>query len=53
MSTESKKSYASTIVLIALGLTALVTGTKWLIVLLPAAVIIYLRVRPTLHGGRN
>jgi hypothetical protein len=52
MSTNSKKSLSSTILLIALGLAALVGGAKWLVFLVPAALLVWY-TGPRLRGGRN
>jgi hypothetical protein len=40
MSTESKKGYGLTFVLIILGLFALYGGAQWLMVLIPAALLV-------------
>jgi len=41
MSAEAKKSYGSTLALLMLGLLALYGGTSWLLVLIPAAVLVW------------
>jgi len=53
MSMNSKKSMAWTFVLILFGLIALVGGDKWLVVLIPAAIMVWYGVGPALRGGRN
>jgi hypothetical protein len=53
MSINSKKSMGWALVLIFLGLVALFGGVKWLIVLIPAALIIWYGVGPALRGSRN
>jgi hypothetical protein len=41
MSADAKKSYGSTMLLIALGLLALYGGARWLLLLIPAAVLVW------------
>lgn len=53
MSMNSKKSMAWTMVLILFGLIALFGGDKSLVVLIPAAMMVWYRVGPTLRRGRN
>ncbi len=53
MSVNSKKSMGWTSVLILLGLVALFAGAKWLVVLIPAAMMVWYGVGPTLRSGRN
>jgi hypothetical protein len=53
MSRNSKKSMGWTIVLILLGIIALFGGVKWLIVLIPAAMLIWHGAAPMLGSGRN
>ncbi len=53
MSADLKKSTGWMIVLILLGFIAMFAGAKWLIVLIPAAMMVWYRIRPTLRGGRN
>ena len=53
MSANSKKSMGWTIVLIFLGLVALFGGEKWLVLLIPAAVLVWYAARPMLGTGRN
>lgn len=54
MSTEAKRSYGSTLALLALAVLALYTGTRWLVVLIPAAVLVwYFAATATLGSSRN
>jgi hypothetical protein len=54
MSAQSKKSLGWTTVLIVFGLVALFAGAKVLVVLIPAAWMIWYGIaRPLLHGDRN
>jgi len=41
MSADAKKEYGSTMVLIVLGVLALYGGARWLLVLIPAALLIW------------
>jgi len=52
MSRESKKSVSWTIVLVLLGLLAFYGGTRWLLVLIPLALMIW-AIRPAVRTGRN
>ena len=42
-----------TLVLMLLGVAALFAGTKWLVLLVPAATLIWYGARPLLRSGRN
>ena len=53
MSANSKKSMGWTIILIILGMAALYGGTKWLSLLIPAALFVWFTAKPTLRTGRN
>ena len=53
MSMNSKKSMGWTVVLILLGIVAFVGGMKWLVVLIPAAMMVWYGVGPALRSGRN
>jgi len=53
MSANSKKSMGWTIVLILFGLVALFGGVKSLVVLIPAAMMVWYGVGPALRSGRN
>ncbi len=53
MSANSKKSVGWTIVLMLLGVVALFAGTKSLVLLIPAATLVWYASKPVLRGGRN
>ena len=53
MSANLKKSMVWTIVLIALGIAALYGGSRWLSLLIPAALFVWFTAKPTLRTGRN
>jgi hypothetical protein len=53
MSANSKKSVGSTVVLILLGMAALYGGSKWLSLLIPAALLVWYTARPLIRTGRN
>ena len=53
MSRESKKSIGFAAILMLFGMVAMYAGLKSLIVLLPAAVLVWYEARPQLHSGRN
>jgi hypothetical protein len=53
MSRNAKKSMGWMVVLILLGLTALFAGAKWLVVLVPAAMLIWYGASPAVRSGRN
>ena len=53
MSANSKKSIVRTLALILLGIIALVAGVKSLIVLVPAALLVYFGIDPVLRSGRS
>ena len=53
MSAKSKKSMGWAIVLIILGMAALYGGSKWLGLLIPAALLVWFTAKPTLRTGRN
>jgi len=48
-----KKSAGATLALILLGMLVLMTGEKLLIVMIPAAILIWYAASPTLRSGRN
>jgi len=50
MSANSKKSLGSTILLVVLGVAALVGGAKWLVLLVPAALLVWYGSGPMLRG---
>jgi len=41
MSAEAKKNYGFTLVLLALGVLALYGGATWLVILIPAAMLVW------------
>lgn len=53
MSSEAKKSYGSTLALCAFGVLSLYLGARWLLLLVPAAILVWYGVRPALRSGRN
>lgn len=53
MSMDAKKSMGWTVVLILLGMAALYGGSKWLVLLIPAAVLVWYGAGPMLRSGRN
>ncbi len=53
MSANAKKSMTATVALILLGLLALITGGKWLVVLIPAAMLVWYGSKPAMRSGRN
>lgn len=53
MSAEAKTHYGSTLVLLVLGMLALYGGANWLVVLIPAAVLVWVGAHPALRSGRN
>ena len=53
MSMNSKKSMGSMALLIVLGLVAIFCGVKSLVVLIPAAMMVWYGFGPALRGDRN
>jgi hypothetical protein len=53
MGADSKKSMGWTIVLVLLGIVALVGGVRWLVLLIPAAMLIWYGAGSILRSGRN
>ncbi len=53
MSADAKKSTLGTVILIVLGLAAFFGGTKWLALLIPAAVLVWYRAGSAWRTGRN
>ncbi len=53
MSMDAKKSMGWTVVLILLGMAAMYGGSKWLSVLIPAALLVWYTARPRFRTGRN
>lgn len=52
MSAE-KKTYGSTLVLITLGVLAFIGGSHWLMLLIPAAILVFAAARSTFGRIRN
>ena len=53
MSANTKNSMGRTLALTLLGLLALLAGVKWLVVLVPAAMLVWFGAPPGLRIGRN
>jgi len=53
MSANYKKSMGWAILLIMLGLLAMISGTKWLGLLIPAAAWVWYEARPILRRSKN
>ncbi|HTS34991.1 MAG TPA: hypothetical protein VMH04_04920 [Candidatus Solibacter sp.] len=53
MSANSKKSVGGTLLLVLLGVASLLAGPKWLVLLIPAASVVWYGTRFNLRGGRN
>ncbi len=53
MTANSKRSLGWALLLMLFGLVALFGGDKSLVVLIPAAMMVWYRVGPTLRRGRN
>lgn len=53
MSANAKKSAGATLALILLGMLVLMTGEKLLVVMIPAAILIWYAASPALRSGRN
>jgi hypothetical protein len=53
MSANSKQSVAWTIVLVLLGMAALYGGSRWLTILIPAALLVWFTAKARLRTGRN
>jgi hypothetical protein len=53
MSKNSKKSIGWSTVLILFGLVTLFGGAKWLVLLIPAAMLIWYSAGPMFGSGRN
>jgi len=53
MSMEAKKSMGWAVVLILLGMAALYGGSRWLTLLIPAALLVWYAAKPRLRTGRN
>jgi hypothetical protein len=53
MSANSKKPMSSTLLLILLGMASLYGGPRALIVVIPAALLVWFGIGPILRSGRN
>ena len=53
MSLDAKKSMSWAGVLVLLGMAALYGGSKWLALLIPAALLVWYAAKPRLRTGRN
>lgn len=53
VSANSKKSIGWSFVLVLLGVVAIYTGAKSLIVIIPVATLVWYGARPVLRSGRN
>lgn len=53
MSREAKEGYGSALAFVALGLLALCLGARWLLVLIPMAIVVWLGIEPMLRRRRN
>jgi hypothetical protein len=53
MSANAGKSIGGTVALILLGVIALVGGEKWLVELIPAAMLVWYGTGAALRRGRN
>lgn len=52
MSADAKRNYGSSLALLVLGLLALYGGAHWLLLVIPAALLIWCAT-PKLRSGRN
>jgi len=53
MSADGKKSMTGTLLLVGLGVIAVFAGVKWLVLLVPAATLVWYSAKTRLDGGRN
>ena len=53
MSAEARKHYGSMVAFLALGILALYGGPQLLLLLIPAAALVWYRANPKLRSGRN
>jgi len=53
MSTNWKKSTGATLALILLGALVMIAGVKSLLVMIPAAALVWYAASPALRSGRN
>lgn len=53
MTAYSKNSFLWSLLLVVLGIVALYTGTRWLVLLIPAASLVWYEARTMIRTGRN
>lgn len=53
MSMDAKKSMGWAVILIVMGMAAIYGGSKWLALLIPAAVLVWYAAKPRFRTGRN
>ncbi|MFZ0759615.1 MAG: hypothetical protein WAM69_06640 [Candidatus Sulfotelmatobacter sp.] len=53
MTTASKRAYASTLILMALGLIAQCSGARWLLLLVPVAILVWFGAAGTAYKTRQ
>jgi len=53
MTANTKRSIAATAILIVMGIVVLLTGEKSLVVLMPAAVLVWFAAAPKFRSGRH
>lgn len=53
MSADAKKYYGSSAALLFMGVIALYAGARWLLLLIPAALLVWYAAAPRLRRSRN
>jgi hypothetical protein len=53
MNTNLKQSIGSTLLLVLLGMVVFLAGVKWLVILVPVAILVWFGTSPALRSGRN
>ncbi|MFZ1140910.1 MAG: hypothetical protein ABR881_15455 [Candidatus Sulfotelmatobacter sp.] len=53
MSMDAKKSIGWTVVLVLMGVAAIYGGSRWLSLLIPAALLVWYTAKPKLRTGRD
>lgn len=53
MSADAKRNYGLSLLLLGLGVLALYGGAHWLVLLIPAAALVWFAAVPKLRRGRN
>jgi hypothetical protein len=53
MSRDAKKSMGWTLLLVLMGTAALYGGSRWLALLIPAALLVWFAAKPRVRTGRN